>query len=74
MAGVCVITKTQHFQTDLHSLDDLKVGDTLYLVMFGRVEVFLGDQNALLEDSLVNEFSVLLWDQHPARNANVTFQ
>jgi len=48
----------------LASLDDVKVGNALQLLMFGRKVILLGDHDSLLEEVLVNGDSVLFGHQH----------
>jgi len=48
----------------LEQLHDVKVGDTLELVMVGSVGSILGAHNTLGEEVLVHEISGLLRNQH----------
>jgi len=48
----------------LHHLDHLEVGHAFNLRVIGEVEVLLGEQDALLEEVLVNLTAAFLGDQH----------
>ena len=52
-----------HTNSHLHSLDDLKVRN-IHFVMLGSVEVLLGHQDALFEQVLIDQFTILLGNQH----------
>lgn len=59
----CVLFQVPHTHTHLHSLDYLKVRN-IYFIMLGSVEVLLGHQDALLEQVLIDQFTILFRNQH----------
>lgn len=53
-------------KTNLHGLNDMKVGDSLQLWVFRCVEIFLGHHNTFLEKEFVDSESSFLGHQHSA--------
>lgn len=48
----------------LHRLDDMEIWNVLELGMLGGVEVLLGDQDAFLEQMLVDGYAMGFWHKH----------
>jgi len=49
----------------LHSLYDLEVWDTLYLIVGWLVEVFFSHKNTLFENGFIDELPIFLRNEHP---------
>ena len=48
----------------LHSLDDMEIWNVFKLGVLGSVEILLGDQDAFLEQMLIDRNAMGFWHKH----------